>query len=300
LSEPYYDKIRRKFLIKGINRRIGLCLGYCDRGRDFNCSFADLLSKLFRRSCTILARYQILKIIDDGAYKLVYLRSIKYPLYWPNNMPLRSLYMVITESLYKDDWHYYEAPETTVEPGDIVLDCGAAEGLFSLKIMDRAECITIEPSPAFIGCLKKTFVGNGNVRIVPCALGSQAGQACLTSGILDSIVTGAKQNSPEGAVKVNVATIDRLVCDLGLTRVDYIKGDLESFELEVLKGAERTIREHMPKIAMTTYHPGNDWKEMRDYVLSLAPGYSWRVKGLSWSNEGPKPVMIHFWRPGRH
>ncbi len=278
-------------------RRLDLCRAYLSRHRDFDCALADLTGKLFRPTCAVLAKSFISEIADTGEHRRVAFRGLAEPLYWPKEIPLHNLYMVTVESSDERDWHYYEAPETRVERGDVVLDCGAAEGLFSLRVMRRAQCIVVEPSPVFVASLKETFRGRDGVRIVPQALGSREGFAYLSRGTLDSVLAGAEATA--GAVEVRMTTIDRLVAERGLARVDYIKGDLESFELEVLKGAERTIREHMPKIAMTTYHPGNDWKEMRDYVLGLAPGYSWRVKGLSWSNEGPKPVMIHFWRSGR-
>ncbi|HOG17122.1 MAG TPA: FkbM family methyltransferase [Syntrophales bacterium] len=280
-------------------RRLGLCRAYLSRRRDFDCSLADLAGNLLRPTCAVLAKAHISEIAAAGGHRRVSFRGLAEPLYWPNHIPLHSLYMVTVESSDERDWHYYEAPETKVERGDVVLDCGAAEGLFSLRAMGRARCVVIEPSPVFVGSLKETFRGKGNVQIVPHALGSREGFAYLSRGTLDSALAGtAGQESPAGAVKVRTTTIDRLVAELGLARVDYIKGDLESFELEVLKGAERTIRDWMPKIAMTTYHRGNDWKEMRDYVLGLAPGYAWRVKGLSWEDSSPKPVMIHFWKPG--
>ena len=280
----------------GLNRRFDLCRAYFSRNRDFDCSLRDLLSKVLRSTCTTLAKPHIAKIMDVGEYKIIYLRNIKHPLYWPKDIPLYNLYMVITESLCENDWHYYEVPETRVMPGDVVLDCGAAEGLFSLKMLEHAECIVIEPSPMFIASLTKTFNGKDNVRIIPDALSSQTGQAYLCAGALNSVLTNATKDSiPEGAIKINTTTIDQLVEDLGLAKVDYIKGDLESFELEVLQGAARTIRNHKPKIAFTTYHQGNSWKEIRDFVLSLVPSYGWRVKGLSYSEKSPKPIMIHFW-----
>jgi FkbM family methyltransferase len=203
--------------------------------------------------------------------------------------------MVISESLYENNWHYYEVPETQVKLGDVVLDCGAAEGLFSLKILEHAQCIVIEPSPMFIGSLTKTFNDQDNVRIIPYALSSQTGQAYLCPGTLNAVLTNVQDTPPEGSVIVNTTTIDQLVGDLGLTKVDYIKGDLESFEFEALQGAAKTIRNHKPKIAFTTYHQGNNWKAIRDLVLSLVPNYAWRVKGLSYLEKSPKPVMIHFW-----
>ncbi len=284
----------------GIIRRFDLLRAYCSPEREFDFPWGDLPRNLLRPTCTLLAKSHIEGMAEVGGYKRVHLRGIERPLYWPSSIPLYGLYMVIVESLDEKDWHYYEVPETEVAGGDVVLDCGAAEGLFSLKLADRAKCVLIEPSPVFVRGLKRTFAGMQDMQIVPVALGSRAGKGYLSAGRLNSVLNDASSDAlPEGSLPVDTTTIDQLVAEMGLNKVDYIKGDLESFELEVLKGAARTIREHMPKIAMTTYHRGNDWKEMRDYVLSLAPGYAWRVKGLSWSDGGAKPVMIHFWRPGR-
>jgi FkbM family methyltransferase len=280
----------------GLSHRIDLGRAYFSHERDFDCSLRDLLGKLLRPTCSILAQFHISKIVNEGAFKRIYLRGIRYPLFWPSNITLYYLYTVISESLYEDDWHYYEVPETQVKPGDVVLDCGAAEGLFSLATLARAKrIIIVEPSPLFIESLNKTFQEAGNVQILPCALSSQTGRGYLSSGILNSVLTDIQNPIAEGAMTINTTTIDHLVDDLGLTSVDYIKGDLESHEFEVLKGAARTIEKHRPKIAITTYHQGNNWKEIRDLVLSLVPDYAWRVKGLSYLYKSPKPVMIHFW-----
>jgi FkbM family methyltransferase len=281
----------------GLSHRFDLCRAYFSWNRDFaSCSLIDLLTKIIRPACSMRAKSHILKIVDDDEYKLIYLRNIKYPFYWPKKFPLYNLYIIICESLCPTDWHYYEIRETQVKPGDIVLDCGAAEGLFSLKIMERAQSIAIEPTPIFIESLKKTFYENDRVQIVPYALSNREGQAYLSQGTLNSFITTTGQSSAlKDLVTVKTTTIDTLVRDLGLSKVDYIKGDLESCELEVLQGGAQIIRDHKPKIALTTYHQGNNWREMRDFVLSLVPGYKWRVKGLSYLDRYPKPVMIHFW-----
>ena len=119
----------------GLNRRFGLCSAFFSQHRDFDCLLRDLLSELLQPTCTILAKSHISKIMDEGAFKCIYLRSIRYPLYWPKEISLFNLYMVISESLYENNWHYYEVPETQVKLGDVVLDCGAAEWLFSLATL---------------------------------------------------------------------------------------------------------------------------------------------------------------------
>jgi len=168
--------------------------------------------------------------------------------------------------------------------------------LFSLKIMERAQCVVIEPLPVFVESLKKTFYNKNNIKIIPYALSNQEGQAYLHSGSLNATLDITFKDSPtESSISVGTTTIDKLVKDLGLNKVDYIKGDLESLELKVLQGGEQTIKKHKPKIVLTTYHKGNNWKEIRDFVLSLEPDYAYRVKGLSYLDKFPKPVMIHFW-----
>jgi len=95
----------------GLSHRFDLCRAYLSRHRDFDCSLRDLLEKILLPTCTMLAKPHILNIVEDGAYKRIYLRTIKYPLYWPKNIPLYNLYMIISESLYENDWHYYEVKD---------------------------------------------------------------------------------------------------------------------------------------------------------------------------------------------
>lgn len=77
--------------------------------------------------------------------------------------------------------------------------------------------------------------------------------------------------------------------------MDLIKGDLESFELEVLHGDKETIKRYKPKIAFTVYHPRNDWKQILFFLRGLVPEYAYRIKGLSYNGKQARPVMIHLW-----
>lgn len=57
-------------------------------------------------------------------------------------------------------------------------------------------------------------------------------------------MTEDKQNS----VEVEVATFDEFVSEHGIPAVDFIKIDVEGFEVQVLKGALRSIRQFKPVI----------------------------------------------------
>jgi FkbM family methyltransferase len=274
----------------GLFRRFGLVRAFALATEDFRPPVWELLKGLVRTPSSVRAPRQIRGITASGEYLVIDLKGAERPLFWPKSLPLSDLRMVITEGCYPDDWHYYEVPETRVRIGDTVLDCGAAEGLFSLLALTRAARIfAFEPSPLFVASLERTFDGS-SVTVVPCALGAVAGQARLEIGSLTSRLGGGDQG-----IDVSVTTIDQWVAEQG-ARVDLIKGDLEGSEMDVLKGAERTLAEFRPRIAITCYHPGNDWREMLRFCRSIVPSYHHRVKGISGLEPGhARPVMLHLW-----
>jgi hypothetical protein len=59
------------------------------------------------------------------------------PLFYPREFQLIALYKTIMEMFFEDDPHFYERSPVSVGGDDIVLDCGAAEGLFTLSIQNR-------------------------------------------------------------------------------------------------------------------------------------------------------------------
>jgi FkbM family methyltransferase len=228
---------------------------------------------------------------DDESI-LVGLRGLTRPLYWPAEQPLHSLYMVLSEALDARNWHYYEIPETRVAPDDIVADCGAAEGIFSLLVQRRAAHVyAIEPAPHWTDSLTRTFACAPNVTVLPVALGDAPRRACMSGGTLDSALSATQS---EGALEVAVETLDRLFVDRDRP-LTYLKADLEGFELSMLAGAERTIARYHPKIAITTYHRADDADEITAFLHRVEPRYRVRTKGID-AITG-EPVMLHAWVP---
>lgn len=172
-----------------------------------------------------------------------------------------------------------------------MVDCGAAEGLFSLMVIKRAQQVVLfEPLPLFVSSLKQTFDKMTNVIIVSKALGNISGHAVLSAGTLDSSVGFHSSGIP-----IEITTLDQWMAESGLERIDYIKGDLEGYEMEVLQGAANTILRHKPKIAFIVYHDGNDWREILAFCRSLVPDYTYFLKGISCTGPVVRPTMIHLW-----
>jgi FkbM family methyltransferase len=81
--------------------------------------------------------------------------------------------------------------------------------------------------------------------------------------------------SPLGndALEVKTLSIDDMVRDKKLPRVDFIKMDIEGAELPALKGALDTLNRFKPTLAICVYHKADDWISIPLFINSLNLGY---------------------------
>jgi methyltransferase, FkbM family len=277
-------------MLTGFRNRLGLFADFATK-RDFHVSLPSLVHRATMAPAAMRGPRLIRSLERSGDHFRVELAGQTSPLFWPAILPISQLHAVISECFYSDDWHYYEAPETPVSEGDVVIDCGAAEGSFALKVADRARIVAVfEPLPLFLTALRRTFATRPNVLLEPSALGARPDTAYLDGAGICASLTAV----PTSTV-VRVTTVDEWSAATG-QRVDFVKADVEGYELDVLRGASEVIRRDRPKLAITTYHLANDWRRLADHIRSLAPGYQFRVKGMVKREDGiVRPVMLHAW-----
>ncbi|CAN5481843.1 hypothetical protein BH10BAC4_BH10BAC4_08820 [soil metagenome] len=224
-----------------------------------------------------------------GELNRVYFKGYDEPLYYPSDFPVKSLEQVAVESFYPENWHYYEVPETRINESDVVVDCGAAEGLFTFLVKMRCkEIFLIEPVKKFCRSLQKTFENNIRVKIIPVALSEKEGFANISEHDISSSLTVGDQS----AESVTVTTLDKLFYEKNIP-ISYIKMDLEGFDYEALLGAAELIKKNKPKIAVTTYHKFEHAEQISNYLKSIVPAYNIKVKGIY--QETGSPVMLHAW-----
>lgn len=144
--------------------------------------------------------------------------------------------------------------EKFVGKGDVFVDIGANIGLFSLKAATFAgRVVAAEPGADAGRQLADNLALNGfpNVTIVHKAISDHEGKAALFHNPLGAdpqafslINDGSSTDSEE----VEIVTLDRLVSDLGLSRVDCVKIDVEGAEDRVIAGAAETLRKFHPTL----------------------------------------------------
>jgi hypothetical protein len=73
-----------------------------------------------------------------------------------------------------------------------------------------------------------------------------------------------------------VTTIDKIVAELHLPRVDMIKADIKGAGTRMIKGAGTTLRAYHPRIVISVEEAPEDPAEIRTAVLNVAPNYQFR------------------------
>jgi hypothetical protein len=73
-----------------------------------------------------------------------------------------------------------------------------------------------------------------------------------------------------GGTSIEVETLEAIVGERVPT---FIKMDVEGYELEALKGAEKLLREKRPKLAICVYHFQDHPWSVPLFIHSLSPRY---------------------------
>ena len=145
-----------------------------------------------------------------------------------------------------------------VGPQAVVIDVGANIGAQALPVATRlggeGRVIAVEPADVAMTRLRQNCALNpalaDRVTLVHRALvapGERAASSYFASWPL-STVPGAHpvhQGAPEASSAIG-STLDGLIGELGLARVDLIKLDVDGNEIPVLQGASATLARHHP------------------------------------------------------
>jgi len=193
---------------------------------------------------------------------------------------------------------------------NICIDIGANIGnhsvFFSSFFADHL--IAIEPNPNVLGQLRRNLSRNAeNYTLIECAVGEKEsrGTIVLPKSLKDN-VGAAKVNVEKNGGDIKISTLDSVVSPWNKNSensvsVCFIKIDVEGMEIQVLKGAVKTIRKYKPHV-FAEAATKKDFRKIYSYLQSLGykrmPGF-WAATPVYHFAHSPTFALIaatHWWQ----
>lgn len=142
-----------------------------------------------------------------------------------------------------DEWCHGYLPRE----GDVVVDVGAGVGeetiVFAQLVGRSGRVVAIEAHPRTAECLRRSVSRSGleNVTVVAVAVSDRRGT--IRIGDSDEHHQNSVVDSPTGdtpGLEIPTRTLDDIVVELGLDRIDFLKMNIEGAERLALGGMTRT------------------------------------------------------------
>lgn len=133
-----------------------------------------------------------------------------------------------------------------VKNKDMALDIGAHVGLWSMILARHFKTVhAFEPLPIHIDCFIKNTKFLHNVTLHKIALGNADGIVGMLAAEDNSGNTRVAPNTIFSSAAA-IHRLDHIAESLKIVKVDYIKIDVEGYELQVVRGAEKLIKDSKP------------------------------------------------------
>lgn len=173
---------------------------------------------------------------------------------------------------------YFDLKEMPVNSGgEIFVDAGCYDGMSSYNALKWSRN-TLNKVYAFEPDKSNYLVCEDRLKSLGCEyeLLNVATWCKKTELIFEenSFRQGSKV-SQFGNVRINADSIDNI---LNGRPVTFIKLDVEGSELEALKGAEKTIKQYRPKLAVSLYHKPKDIVTLPIFIESLGLDYKYYIR----------------------
>lgn len=183
--------------------------------------------------------------------------------------------------------YFYDSNNIKIMPqnGDIVIDAGACFGdtavYFASHVGNKGHVYSFDPLLEHISVVEFNVKQNkleDIVTILPYGLGAYSNDVVRSHvESNDELGIAAKQGFSliGNAGDIPIRSIDDLFLgELNVDKIDFIKMDIEGYELNALKGAYEIIKRDRPKLAISLYHKYEDFYEIPLWIKNNFPEYS--------------------------
>ncbi len=214
----------------------------------------EVINEIDRRGDIRLLNYRFVddymalpgRVLYDAPADMSYVEHQGKKMYFPRGWTEQRMIDYYHSLLAEQDGrspHCYRKNGFDVEEDDVIVDVGAAEGIFSLERIDRVKkAYLIEADSMWVDALKMTFLPYmDKIEIITAYIGDDNEQDGYTT--LDSLFAGM--------------------------RIDYIKMDIEGYEKAALRGGEKVFDDNVKlRCAICAYHCREDEQWIKEYLES--------------------------------
>ena len=160
-------------------------------------------------------------------------------------------------------FHGFDAPPAAprfAPLGGVAVDIGANIGEWAVPLAKAVgpggRLLCCEPNPAMAAALTATLAINNlqQATVLPVAVSFCDGAGHLA---IDPVDSGQSRLAGAG-IAVMLRSLDSLVAEHGLQRLDLLKIDVEGHEAEVLAGAGQTLARLRPALIFESAHEDSD------------------------------------------
>jgi len=145
-----------------------------------------------------------------------------------------------------------------LKSGDVVIDAGGYEGTFAIyaakAVGESGKVIVFEPDTENCKKLQENITLNNleNVIVINKALWNKHARLKFN----DKHTAGASFffNASPYTREIEAVSLDETLKELGISKVDFIKMDVEGSEIHALEGAEHTLKTNDVHLAIASYH----------------------------------------------
>lgn len=194
--------------------------------------------------------------------------------------------MIENSHLVKDQ--YFHPPEFHPTFKETFIDAGAFTGDTLEKFIQENlgtfdSIYAFEPGDKQFAALKSRVtrlisewaIGDHKIHLVKKGLGQNKSIALFDSKSQDAMSHSATMVDGNEGDRIQIVTIDNEFVDV---HISFIKSDIEGMDLQMLKGAEKTIIKNRPKLAISCYHYPTDLVEMLKFIHTLKLNYKFKLR----------------------
>jgi len=174
-----------------------------------------------------------------------------------------SIYPIYFEKIYTKFYN--------IESDDVIIDVGAHVGIFTCMIsseIGNGKIVSIEPHPVNFRLLIRNLLLNNIKNVIPIklALSDKEGKKRLYVGNSQSHSLLLRKSN--NFLNVQVKTLDQLVDELKLDKIDLVKINAEGSEFDILKGAEK-VPPNIRALVIAANHRPRDPHDISKFLVAL-------------------------------